>query len=427
MSLTYKEYKEKQIKETLDFHGVTAWHKLGYKGKGKKILLLEDINSTSGHGKNVLDRIKLGLPEADVDWITPQFGLDNDVIYNFKANNDDIIIEDLETFEKYIDYYDIITVSKGTDYGTQLDEIFKKKICITSAGNTFGGEITDAFQGYGLQVASVRLLSNGNLAGTNYNPEGEGIDFSALTFDLRGTSFSSPVIVIMAALILEKYGYVDSRKMREVLKTLYTQDEKYKVPALPENGIIKILKAPTVEHPEPKPEVVNNMNMYLVRYGHLERILVNVGDVCQADITWSGKLSPATQIGISGNTGISTGTHTHIDVVRVPYDPNFRYKKYTQQDIFNGNPPADKEELHYFADDTLFKAPLVITTHYLSKEYEKQFNRVHPALDVVSQGAKIIYWNRSTRGRVVHTGYDNGYGNNVVIAFFDVSFDSYEK
>ena len=182
---------------------------------------------------------------------------------------------------------------------------------------------------------------------------------------------------------------------------------------------------PVVGYPEPKPEVVNNMNMYLVRYGHLERILVNVGDVCQADIMWSGKLSPATQIGISGNTGISTATHTHIDVVKVPYDPNFRYEKYTQQNIFDGNPPADEEELHYFADDTLFKAPLKITTHYLSEIYRKQFNRVHPALDVVSQGAKIIYWNRSTRGRVVHTGYDNAYGNNVVIAYFDVSFDSY--
>jgi len=167
------------------------------------------------------------------------------------------------------------------------------------------------------------------------------------------------------------------------------------------------------------------MNMYLVRYAHLEKILVNVEDVCQADIMWSDKLSPATQIGISGNTGLSTGLHTHIDVVKVPYDPNFRYIKYTQQNIFDGNPPADKEELYYFADDTFFKAPLVITSHYLDKKYQIQFNRVHCGLDLVSQGGKTIYWNRSTRGRVVHTGYDNAYGNFVVVAYFDVDFDSY--
>ena len=169
------------------------------------------------------------------------------------------------------------------------------------------------------------------------------------------------------------------------------------------------------------------MNMYLIRYGHLSKILVSVGDVCQADIMWDGKLSPATEIGIQGNTGLSTASHLHIDVVKVPYDPNFRYKKYTQQNIFDGNPPADKEELYYFADDTLFKAPTRITTHFLSQIYLQQFNRVHPAVDIVSDGAKTIYWNRSTRGRVVHTGYDNAYGNNAVIAYFDVDFDSYEN
>ena len=260
MALTYEEYKEKQIKETLDFHGVTDWHKLGYKGKGKKVLLLEDINSTSGHGKKVIDRIKLGLPEADIDWIAPQFGLDNDVIYNFKANNDDITIEDLETFEVYTDYYDIITVSKGTNYGTQLDEIFKKKICITSAGNTYGEGITNAFKGYGLQITSIRLTSNNEIVGNSYNAEDERIDFAFLTFDLNGTSFSNPATVILTGQIMEKYKNIDfdNKKMIEVLASISIDaGEKgkdknygYGVPVLPKSGKIKLLEDSLIEEPQ---------------------------------------------------------------------------------------------------------------------------------------------------------------------------------
>jgi hypothetical protein len=178
-----------------------------------------------------------------------------------------------------------------------------------------------------------------------------------------------------------------------------------------------------------EPEAVkdNMIYMYLARYAHLDDIKVSVGDVCQADIMWHGKgISPATEIGIQGNTGLSTGTHLHIDVVKVPYDPNFRYKKYTQADIYAGNPPADKTELYYFLDETLFKGDYTITTHFNSQDYYEEFGRRHPAADIVSLGNKTIYWNRSTRGRVVHTGYDNAYGKNVVLAYLDVDFDSYE-
>lgn len=169
------------------------------------------------------------------------------------------------------------------------------------------------------------------------------------------------------------------------------------------------------------------MDMYLARFAHLDEILVKPGKVCQADILWDGSgVSPATVIGREGNTGLSTGRHTHIDVVKVPYDPNFRYEKYTQNDIHNNNPPPDKTELYHFLDRTLYKSDFKITSHFDDQEYLEQFDRVHKGGDIVSLGDTKLFWNRSTRGRVVHTGYDNGYGNHVVIAYFDVDFDSYE-
>ena len=159
--------------------------------------------------------------------------------------------------------------------------------------------------------------------------------------------------------------------------------------------------------------------MFLVRYAHLDRMFVKEGDLVRCAVAWGGRVSPATQIGVMGNTGESFGAHLHIDVVRVPLNFNLRYQRYTMADIQNNNPPPSVAELNHFVDDTLFESPIRITAGFNDPEYIKRFNRPHPAIDVVpTQASKTtIFWNRSFAGRVIHAGFDRWYGNTVVIMY----------
>lgn len=167
--------------------------------------------------------------------------------------------------------------------------------------------------------------------------------------------------------------------------------------------------------------------MYIVRYGHLDKILVDAGDHLKPAIAWGGKVAPASKIGTQGDSGISTGSHLHIGVVEVPYDPEYVYTKYTQTDMYNGTPRPSKKQLDLFVDSTLFEAPFKITTGYNDPEYLKKTGRHHPSYNVTSLGNKTIYWNRSFAGRVVAVGYDDTYGNYVIASYVTLEFDSYKR
>ena len=80
------------------------------------------------------------------------------------------------------------------------------------------------------------------------------------------------------------------------------------------------------------------------------------------------------------------------------------------------------EQLNYFIDDELFGIDPVITTYFYDPKYKIDWNKDHPCYDVVpsdydTQDHYSIYWNRSKTGVILAKGFDNGYGNYILIGF----------
>jgi hypothetical protein len=127
-------------------------------------------------------------------------------------------------------------------------------------------------------------------------------------------------------------------------------------------------------------------------------------------------------IGIMGTSGQSKWPHLHIDLVH-----GFVRKiiRLILIGILKRYKPC-KTQLDYFLDWALFKFPLVITTEYLDKEYEKTYGKKHHAYDVVPEDRHIskehfkFYWNRKKvkNVQVLYNGYDQiGYGFCIIIGY----------
>lgn len=171
------------------------------------------------------------------------------------------------------------------------------------------------------------------------------------------------------------------------------------------------------------------MKMYLARYAHLEKIYVKAGDWLRPHCIFGDDDYPSSVIGKMGNTGKSDGAHLHIDVVEMELDENYVYEKYTQEQIYSGNPKANETQLNYFVDKSLFDADYEITTYFNEKEYYEKYGWHHPANDIISLDYDKwdIYWNRSSGGRVIFAGYDSSYGNHVVVAYCMMEFKQFKN
>ncbi len=148
--------------------------------------------------------------------------------------------------------------------------------------------------------------------------------------------------------------------------------------------------------------------IYSVLYGHLNEIYVNVGD----------KVKYGDAIGKIGNTGQvipkptksnpNAGTHLHLSVVEGAMTNTWTLDSMSDDLIPN------RVEALYFTENDLFnnKDRVLITAGWLN--YQN-----HYAYDIVPENRKHydIYWNRSFVGVVAAVGYNNGYGNYVIIHY----------
>ena len=153
------------------------------------------------------------------------------------------------------------------------------------------------------------------------------------------------------------------------------------------------------------------MKTYTVRFAHLEEIPIpNVGDI----------IFRGDKVGRMGNTGKSTADHVHMDVVEGLVNRIIRLKEigYEEEKAYLPN----IEQLNYFIDDELFGIDPVITTYFYDPQYKIDWNKDHPGYDLVpfdydTQDHYNIYWNRTKTGVILAKGFDNGYGNYILIGF----------
>lgn len=224
-------YKE----EALDFLGITKWHNKGYKGKGIKIvsdeLVIakgnEDIiapkgyHSRNGHGDTVMKHIRMVAPEATLISY-PFSGTFTSDTYNCKCA--DYIIQN--KCHVFTTSYLGGEINKNKEIAMQ-DCIDTGCIFFAAAGNRsseiHGEARSEKFYAIGgAKPVYERNKYNWNdIHCVSYSGTGKELDFVTLAEILgcNGTSFCSPVIAGMCALVqeffLEKTGRTLNRETME--------------------------------------------------------------------------------------------------------------------------------------------------------------------------------------------------------------------
>lgn len=240
-------------KREFDMSGITAWHKLGYTGKGIRIANLESTNPAlpffhgkirdpfgichsdykNSHGTNTADILHQVAPEAQIHIIPSggQYGRDY-----AKGRFMDEGIPYLEQENIHL-----VNASLGGVDNPVLNARIRQAqshgvTFVTSAGNEADSGVGGyARSGVWIAVGAVHLSGKGEILHANYSSIGEEVDFTQFsglyvhdarpgyedrTFPVQGTSFSSPALCAMLALVqqffLEKTGRT------------FTQDELYK-------------------------------------------------------------------------------------------------------------------------------------------------------------------------------------------------------
>jgi hypothetical protein len=239
-------------KKEFDLSGITRWHELGYTGKGIRIANMEGTDPTlhffngkikdpfgniSGvgrnyHGHQTADILHQVAPDADI------YSLSSSGRYGSKTAEGDFVDVSIPFMEE--EGIHLVNASLG---GVNNKELNNRILEAQQHGVTFvasaGNEADSGPSGYArsgvwIAVGAVHLSEKGEILHANYSSIGEAVDFTQFsnlyihdarkgyedrTFPVYGTSFSSPALCAMLALVqqlfLEKAG-----------RTL-TQDELY--------------------------------------------------------------------------------------------------------------------------------------------------------------------------------------------------------
>ncbi len=230
-------------KKEFDLSGITTWHKAGYTGKNIRIANLEGtdpslwffngkitdpFNNVSGvgrnyHGHQTADILHQVAPDADI------YILSNSGRYGSGTAEGKFIEESIPFMES--EGIHLVNASLGGINNRILNERIKQAqshgvTFVTSAGNEAEkGAGGYARSGVWIAVGAVRLSGKGEILRAGYSSIDEEVDFVQFsnlyvhdarrgyedrTFPVTGTSFSSPMLCGMLALVqqyfLEKVG-----------------------------------------------------------------------------------------------------------------------------------------------------------------------------------------------------------------------------
>ena len=148
---------------------------------------------------------------------------------------------------------------------------------------------------------------------------------------------------------------------------------------------------------------------YTMRFAHLKN---------PSGLRVDSTIKQGDAIGVMGSSGASTAAHLHLDVVEGIVTKNWRLSDYE-----SGVKTATPKQLARCLNKRLFGVYPVVTTAYDDRDYYVGFGKLHSAFDLVpedrheTQGHYLIRWPLLEHGVVTFAGYDNGYGNSVLISY----------
>ncbi len=155
--------------------------------------------------------------------------------------------------------------------------------------------------------------------------------------------------------------------------------------------------------------------IYTARYAHLKE---------KPNYKPDQIIEPFCKIGRMGNSGQSSATHLHFDLIQ-RVSPNRVYRLRELHHFIN-DLPALMQQHAYFLDDGMFKTELFIPTYFGDPDYYNADDdyKFHPGYDLVPDDRHDttehfdIFWNRTFPGLVTNVGYDDiGYGNYITIQY----------
>jgi hypothetical protein len=246
---TIQEIHEQQRKNHFSFCNIDKYHEAGYEGKGINFLNLE----TSEHGEQVCRVFSEVAPESKVykGRLTGKTDGTTLTHFNISVNG---MTHDFETFvvENRIK---LINVSKE-DGRVKVKQDFirdyiirKHGVILTNAAGNYGEFVSGSYRDVAIVVGAVNY-NNGKPIITNYSGQGDEVDFVTFPHLFTGTSFSSPFLSGMIALLLNRYGDFSQSECVEILKSLCIdlgqpcKDPKYGwgLPVLPLTEKLEILE-----------------------------------------------------------------------------------------------------------------------------------------------------------------------------------------
>lgn len=213
---------DKYIKEQNKYCGITKWHEAGITGKG--IVVWNCESRTALHGEITERRILDAAPDAAV--ITCGYNLvaDNKEVYTHTVDFEGKTY-DIEDFirEKKIR---ILTKSVGgntakdgalSHYWNKLKDRYNL-IFFTAAGNDGTKSIGGAFPPDVAMLVGACDMVKGKPKRASYSSIGEDLDFMAFTGVWGGTSFASPYLAGMAALLCQTKPDITQGEVYEYFK-----------------------------------------------------------------------------------------------------------------------------------------------------------------------------------------------------------------
>lgn len=204
------------VKQQNDYCGVTAWNEAGFTGKGIKVW---DREGMSDHGKATRRRVLDAAPDANVINATHNMSISKGVIIK-ESVEDGALNLSADAFIKAHDI-NIITCSLGGKGNREqaMVDLFGglcRKYNLTMF-NSAGNDGDDGVKGGSLPESEAMYIGACMAFKNNYDDlrmwnyssigdEEDEVDFSTFTGGLNGTSFSTPYLAGMAALLLGRYG-----------------------------------------------------------------------------------------------------------------------------------------------------------------------------------------------------------------------------